>query len=220
MCLSVQQYVHIRRFGGMLLLAAIRDMIDEWRNENTGSIVLGDVRTWGFELEAGYHTDKWKVDVSHSYTKLKDIDVHGAGEWWSQFSAEPYGFGNDLAQWHNHTSKLRAEYKFDDKLSVNGALCVLWGNPGGEDWAKLRDSIFPNWDYDAGFDNPFKCSAYLNLGLEYKLNPNAIITLTGYNLLGMFDKELNKRRIGFNEQMPGTYRIQPAAFSGSLTYRF
>ena len=97
---------------------------------------------------------------------------------------------------------------------------MLWGNPGGQDWAEHRNSIFPNWDYDTDFDEPFKASAYLNLGLEYRWNKNMTLNITGYNLLGLVDKELNKRRVGFDDQLPGHYRIQPTAFSGSFTYKF
>lgn len=207
-------------FGGSVFLYNFDDALAEVPNENTGTNILGDIKTWGFELEAGYHTDKLRIDVSHSYTKLRDLTLNPDTTWWNQYSAEPYGFGDDLAQWHNQTTKLRAEYAVSDKLTLNGALCVLWGNPGGQDWAEYRNSIFPNWDYKLGFDEPFKPSAYLNLGMEYKWNENLTLNLTGYNLLGWIDKELNKRRVGFDDQLPGHYRIQPMAFSGSLTYKF
>ncbi len=207
-------------FAGSFFLYNFDDVLAEVPNENTGTNVLGDVRTWGIELEASYRTDRLRVDLSHSYTKLDDMTLGPDMGNWNQFSAAPYGFGQDLAQWHNHTTKLRAEYDLSDKWTLNGALCVLWGTPGGEDWAKYRNAIFPNWDYDVDFDEPFGASAYLNLGAEYRWSKNTTINLMGYNLLGLIDKDLNKRRVGFDDQLPGHYRIQPAAFGASLTHKF
>jgi iron complex outermembrane receptor protein len=194
---------------------------------STGTKVVGDIKSWGFELEAGYHKDKLKVDLSHSYTKL--LKMTGAeGITWQNYSAAPFGFGNDFAQWENHITKIRTEYELSDKLTVNGALCVMWGSPGGQDAANYRDYmghiyypvVLPNWDYALGFSKPFKASAYLNLGAEYKWSKNTILNVTGYNLLGLVDKDLNKRRVGFDQEFPGRFRIQPVALGASLTHKF
>lgn len=186
---------------------------------SSGTKVVGDMKLWGFELEAGWKGKRLKVDLSHSFTKL--IDMKGEpGILWHNYSAAPFGVGNDLAQWHNHTSKVRAEYQYNDRWLLYGSLCVLWGSPGGQDAADYRDQMFPNWDYMSGFKEPFKASAYLNLGAEYKWSPNTTLTFTGYNLLGLVDEDLNKRRVGFDRQLPGRYRILPVSFGVMLTHRF
>jgi outer membrane receptor protein involved in Fe transport len=212
-------------FAGSVFLYNLKDALGENPDEGVGtggtsSNVMGDVRSWGFELEAGYHRDKLKVDLSHSYTKLLHMADSPAGVTWNQYSAAPFGFGNDFAQWQNHITKIRAEYELSDKLIVNGVLCVLWGSPGGQDWANYRNYLYPNWDYQSGFAEPFKPSAYLNLGAEYKWSKNTTLNITGYNLLGLMDRDLNKRRVGFDDQLPGHYRIQPVAFGASLTHKF
>jgi outer membrane receptor protein involved in Fe transport len=210
-------------FGGSVFLYELPDALgDIWEvseGVSTGTKVVGDIRSWGFELEAGYHKDRLKVDLSHGYTKLLKMTVK-PGIPWQDYSAAPYGFGNDLAQWNNHISKIRAEYEVNKKLIVNGALCVLWGNPGGKDAAEYRNYLFPNWDYDLGFDKPFAPSAYLNLGAEYKWSKNTTLNVIGYNLLGLVDIDLNKRRIGFDRELPGRFRIQPVAFGASFTHKF
>jgi iron complex outermembrane receptor protein len=188
-------------------------------NGGTSSKTMGNVRSWGFELEAGYHKDKLKVDLSHSYTKLLNMSDASAGVTWNQYSAAPFGFGNDFAQWENHITKIRAEYGLSDKLIVNGTLCVLWGSPGGQDWAEYRHYLYAG-DYESGFDKPFEPSAYLNLGAEYKWSKNTTLNVTGYNLLGLLDEDMNKRRVGFDDQLPGHYRIQPVAIGASLTHKF
>ncbi|HOK67217.1 MAG TPA: TonB-dependent receptor [Anaerohalosphaeraceae bacterium] len=222
-------------WGGVsVFLYQFRDVLAEIPDENvnsgapggTGSKTVGKMRTWGFELEGGWRQDRLKLNLSHSLTKLLNItdaptfnwaDVY---TWWNQYTVAPFGFGNDLAHWYNHSTKLQAEYALNEKTTLFGTLSVLWGNPGGQDWADYRNHLFPNWDYDTAFKEPFKACAYLNLGLEYRWSKNTTVHLTGYNLLGLFDKDLNKRRVGFDDQMPGHYRIQPTAFSGSITCRF
>ncbi|HOT72598.1 MAG TPA: TonB-dependent receptor [Anaerohalosphaeraceae bacterium] len=220
--------------GASIFLHHFRDVLAEIPDENvgagapggTGSKTVGKMRTWGFELEAGWRKDRLQLNLSHSFTKLLNItdappfnwgDVY---TWWSQYTVAPFGFGEDLAHWYNHSTKLQAEYALSDKLTLSSTLCILWNNPGGQDWADYRNHLFPNWDYDASFKEPFKTCAYLNLGLEYRWNQNTTVNLTGYNLLGLFDKDLNKRRVGFDDQLPGHYRIQPTAVSGSITCRF
>lgn len=210
-------------FGSSLFLEEFPEILGDTSEVSTGTSsgtkVVGDLKMWGFELEAGYHTDKLKIDVSHSYTKL--IEMNGAaGIAWQNYSVSPFGLGDDLAQWHNQTTKLRAEYMLTDKLTVNGALCVLWGSPGGQDAADYRDMLFPDWDYKSGFDEPFDVSAYLNLGAEYRWSKNTTLQIFGYDLLGWFDKDLNKRRVGFDRELPGRYRIQPVSFGATLTHRF
>jgi outer membrane receptor protein involved in Fe transport len=198
---------------------ALGDVSEAADGISTGTKVVGDIKSWGLELEAGYHKDKLKVDLSHSYTKLLKMSGE-PGITWQNYSAAPFGFGNDFAQWENHITKIRAEYGLSDKLIVNGALCVLWGSPGGKDAAEYRNYLFPNWDYDLSLDEAFKTSAYLNLGAEYKWSKNTTLNVTGYNLLGLVDKDLNKRRIGFDRELPGRFRIQPVAIGASLTHRF
>ena len=211
-------------FAGSVFFYDFSDALAELPDEgvDTGSAtstVLGDTKSWGFELEAGYRKGKLELDVSHSFTKLLDMS-NPSGDTWNQYSVEPFGFSDDYAQWHNQTSKIRAKYQLTDRLSLNGALCILWGNPGGKDWAEYRDYLYPDYDYDAGYEEPFEASAYLNLGAEYKWGKNTTINVTGYNLLGLFDEDLNKRRVGFDDQIPGHYRIQPAAIGASLTHKF
>jgi outer membrane receptor protein involved in Fe transport len=209
--------------GGSLFLQEFPNILGETSEASvgtsTGTKVVGDLKMWGFELEAGYHADRLRVDVSHSYVKL--IEMTGApGVTWHDYSVSPFGVGNDLAQWHNHSTKLRAEYDLSDKWTVNGALAVFWGSPGGQDAADYRDSLFPNWDYKSGFDEPFSTSAYLNMGVEYRWSENTTLQFFGYNLLGLADKDLNKRRVGFDRELPGRYRVQPVAFGATLTHRF
>ena len=56
-----------------------------------------------------------------------------------------------------------------------------------------------------------------HLGLQYQPNPNLTLRLDGYNLPGVFDRDLNKRNYLGGE---GDYRSEAPAVATWLTYRF
>ena len=58
--------------------------------------VLGKMSIWGLELEAAYNRPGLRIGLSHTYTKLISFSLRDPTTI-QPFSAEPYGFGDDLA---------------------------------------------------------------------------------------------------------------------------
>jgi len=180
---------------------------------------LGKLETFGIEGEMTYKTDKAKITLSHGYTKLINMGLVD-NTTVTFLTAEPYGYGHDLANWSNHVTKLTAHYDATDKLSLDGSLGIYWGYPGKKDNAEFRDQRFTDADrYTDGFTAPFRGSVYLNLGMGYKFSENCKVRFTAHNVLGWFDESYNKRNYGFGEAEAGYTSLAPS-FSVALTYRF
>jgi len=192
-----------------------------WDQTTAHTAPIATQKEWGIELEASYHTDKTRLTASHSYTKLIDFDLEEGSD--TYLSGKPYGFGDDLANWSNHISKLMVQHKLDDKWSVNSSLRIYWGFPGLLDmnkyWASEVDPTYPTPDYPSlkpGYNKFAKGSYFLDLGVQYKASKNLLIGVTGYNLLGIFDKDLNKRNfLGASD-----FRDEAVALGVSVEYKF
>lgn len=189
-----------------------------WSNSGGRTVLLGSMQSYGIELEATYRKDKTTVSLSHGFTKMTDMDL-GPDVTEIELTAAPMGFGNDLASWNNHITKLVVQQDLADQWSLNGSCCVYWGSPGGKDYAEYQQDENSDY-YELGFDKPFEPSVFLNLGLEHRVNKNLIVRLDGYNLLGFVDKDLNARRVAFNTTCPGEYRMLAPAVGVFLSYRF
>jgi len=177
--------------------------------------VLGNQKEWGVELESSYHTDKTKIGISHSYTKLLSFDLEDGKS--TFITAKPYGYGDDLAQWSNHITKITAEQKLDDKWTLDGSFRIYWGFPGMKDYDQyLHDTSNNNVAQLFEMDNkPYRGNYYLNLGLRYKPTNDMTIGIFGYYLLGIFDRDLNKRNTGYSG-----FRDHAPAVSVSVEYKF
>jgi len=192
-----------------------------WDSTTGHTAPIATQKTWGVELEASYHTDKTRITASHSYTKLIDFELEPGKD--TYLSSKPFGFGDDLANWSNHISKIMVQQKLDDKWSINGSLRIYWGFPGlqdiGEYWASETDPYLPTPDFPSlkpGYDKFSKGSYFLDLGLQYKASKDLLIGVTGYNLLGIFDKDLNKRNfLGATD-----FRSEAVAVGVSVEYKF
>jgi iron complex outermembrane receptor protein len=185
------------------------------------SVPVGTQREHGIEIEASYHNDKTRVTISHAYTKLLGFELEPNQT--SYISAKPYGHGDDLTNWSNHITKLTAQHKLDDKWTINSSLRIYWGFPG----MKAFDEYYPYSgmsasypDYpiiEEGWKRAYRGSYFLDLGLQYQPNKDLTIGVTGYNLLGVFNKDFNKRNY-----IPGNgdFRDHAPAVGVSLTYKF
>ncbi len=140
-----------------------------FNNDTDYRTVAGHVNSWGFAIEGNYKTDKVRMRGSHSYTKLLEFDkIEGAGRLY-HYSTADNGVGNDFTYWHNHNTKLSCFYYPFKKLTLTSSLNVLWGSPGGYNFAlTVIDKTFdPENDpkhYTLDDDKPFQESVYLNLG--------------------------------------------------------
>lgn len=195
-----------------------------WVEEQAEDLVdhtapVGTQREWGLEWEATYHTDRTRVSFSHGYTRLYDFDLEPGVN--TVNTAEPYGYGDDLANWSNHVTKVVAQHKLDARWTVDGSFRVYWGFPGLEDYNEYtRDSQIASGAYptiESGWEKGYRGNYYLNLGLQYQPSRRLTLRVDGYNLLGAFDKDLNKRNYYTSL---GDYRSHAAAVALWLIYRF
>jgi outer membrane receptor for ferrienterochelin and colicin len=191
----------------------------DWSETDMSTIPVGTQRTYGLEFEATYHTNTTQLLLSHSYTKLYSFRLNDPSML-TYVTAEPYGYGNDLANWSNQITKVVLQHKLDDKWTFDASLRVYWGFPGMKDfgryypYARSDDPTHPV--VESGWEKAYRGNYYLNMGLQYQLNKNLTFRVDGFNLLGIFDKDLNKR----NYYGASDYRSQAAAMAVSMIYKF
>ncbi|MFA5252580.1 MAG: TonB-dependent receptor [Phycisphaerae bacterium] len=200
--------------------------------------IAGTERTYGIELEASYHTDKTRFTISHGYTKLYSFYLDPTqrnslpNSPNQSITAEPYGYGDDLTNWSNHNTKLVYQRKLDDKWTFDASMRIYWGFPGMKD----MDKYYPYAGVgkagppatqatgnmrliEDGWERAYRGSYFLDLGLQYKASKNLEIGITGYNLLGIFNKDLNKRNFVETKGI-GDFRSAAPALGVTLTYKF
>jgi iron complex outermembrane receptor protein len=179
------------------------------------NVPVGTQRDWGLEFEAVYRTDRTCVIFSHGYTKLYDFDLLEGQS--TLTTAEPYGYGDDLANWSNHITKIAARRRLDDQWSLDGSLRVYWGFPGREDFDDYHRATTTYPVVEPGWEKAYRANVYLNLGLQYVHSRHLTVRVDGYNLLGLFDEDLNKRN--YYDGL-GDYRSHAPAVALWLIYTF
>jgi outer membrane receptor for ferrienterochelin and colicins len=164
-----------------------------WNGAASASTLLGNQTQWGLEAEAFYNTRLCRIGGSHCYTKLVDFTLADPSIT-SGISASPNGFGDDLANWSNHITKIVAHRQISRSWGADASLRYYWGFPGSED---IQDRINAGpgafGQTVPGWERSWRESVFFNLGLDYKYNDYVRLRVDGYNLLGGFEKDLNKR---------------------------
>jgi iron complex outermembrane receptor protein len=187
-----------------------------WSGDHVASV--GTQREWGLELEALYHTEHTRLGISHGYTKLYDFDLEPGMS--TVNTSEPYGYGDDLANWSNNVTKIVGQHKLNRDWTLDGSLRIYWGFPGLESYNEYTPgsmgpgstpAIEPDWE------KGYRGNYYLNLGLQYQPSKNVTFRLDGYNLLGIFDSDLNKRNYYTSL---GDYRSHAPAVALWVLYQF
>ncbi|MBN2183603.1 MAG: TonB-dependent receptor [Sedimentisphaerales bacterium] len=191
-----------------------------WDGTSMQTVPIATQRDWGFELEAAYHTDNTRVAVSHGYTKLYSFNLEPGA--WSYVSAKDFGYGDDLARWSNHITKLTAQHKLDDQWKLDGSMRVYWGFPGHKDFSHYVHDAYASGGWPdslaaEGWQRSYRTASYLNLGLQHHPSKNLTLRVDGYYLLGIFNKDFNKRIYGGNNPF---YRSHAPAVALSMIYKF
>ena len=181
---------------------------------------IGTLRFYGVEAQYRYSTEVFSFFLSHSYTKEISFDLADPAIAYQNISASPYGYGDDLANWNDHITKLRLQWNPSARLQLNGSLRVYWGLPGAKDMAdynmdQLGGSLLLPLYSDG--TRVFGPSAFLDLGVQYRLTPRTRLSLYGYDLLGLFDDDLNKRNFF---QRSSQYRDTAPSLAVGLRYQF
>jgi hypothetical protein len=187
-----------------------------WSGNEVASV--GTQREWGFELEANYHTERTRLGVSHGYTKLYSFDLNPGMN--TVNTSAPYGYGDDLANWSNHVTKFVGQYKLDREWTLDGSLRIYWGFPGLESYNEYQSGSMGSGSTPAiepGWEKGYRGDYFLNLGLQYRPCKHLTFRLDGYNLLGLFNSDLNKRNYYTSL---GDYRSEAAAVAVWAIYQF
>ena len=183
------------------------------------TVPLGKVDTLGLEFQLFHQDDRFDFRLSHSYVQLLDFRLDEPLDA-QNISAQPYGYGNDLANWFKHATKLFLTWHLTSQLDWNTSLRVYWNLPGGEDLSDYNKAVLggkPSIALAEGSDRAFGASAFFNTGLQYRWNQKLSMSLTGYNLLGLVDEDLNKKNYF---QRSSQYRVLAPSIALKLNYRF
>ena len=183
------------------------------------SIPVGTFNLWGIEPEITLHSETTRATLSHGYTKLISARLETPTTI-QGITAEPYGYGHDLANWANHITKLAVIQDLNKHWTASTSLRVYWGFPGAKDLANWNGAQNPPLGYalaDPGYDAAYGPSVYWNVGLEYRPMKHLTVRADAFNILGWFDKTLNKRLYYFRGS---DYSVEAAAVAISSKLLF
>jgi outer membrane receptor protein involved in Fe transport len=123
---------------------------------------IGTMTLQGLDFEVDYSGEHWQLFVSHSLIDMVDFELSEKNPkspdyiFDQHYSAKPYGYGNDLANWSDST-KLVAQYKPNDRWALSTSLRYFWGFAGAEDMANF--SRQSNLQYQTNADGSLKLGA-------------------------------------------------------------
>ena len=183
------------------------------------SVLTGANKLHGIDFELDFKTDIWQLILSHSWVKLRDAKLVDTSVVQS-VTASPYGFGDDLANISNHTTKISLAYQWNKQWQFHSSLRYFWGYPGNDDLADFSNATPAASTLavtDPGNDDLGKHSIFLNAGAQYKYSDKLKVTLNFYNILGVFDKKLNKRN---HIRRPSIFEAEAPSVQVGLTYSF
>ena len=221
--LRYENFQNHNLFWGASIFRNRRDVVDFERSA-VETRQLGELNSWGAEIELNYQAHPWQITGSHGYVKLLALSLLDPN-FSTSLSAQPYGYGDDLAGWSNHISKLTLGYALTDQWRFDSSIQVYWGFAGNKAMAdvfaqRLTDN--PNSIIalenirDDGEDGADEKNIYLNLSTQYRQAP-FVARLNFHHLLGFFDHKLNKRNY---LARASDYRTEAASISIDLSYTF
>ncbi|MCV6637973.1 TonB-dependent receptor, partial [Candidatus Albibeggiatoa sp. nov. NOAA] len=183
---------------------------------DAGTRAIGDLTQTGLELELAYHSEPIKINLSHAYHKLLDFTLLPDTN--TALTAKPYGYGDELAVWSSHISKLTGSYLFNPRWKIDGSARIYWGFDGAKAFSDYNNANNTPYNRNPDNDDPYGASIFVNLGIQHQLNDNIKLRLDAYNILGWIDDTYNKRLFGFNAY--GDYRAHAPALAATLRWQF
>jgi outer membrane receptor protein involved in Fe transport len=167
------------------------------------SLVVGNLKLYGTELEAAYSSKRWRVGLSHSF--VKQLSWHlGAGATQSGISYADFnqptrddpnivihGYGNDLANWANNATKLFVHFRWSSWLLFHADGQIFWGEQGEKDALSALDIAAQGSSRQADIDRSVQAvrdaGAYgydirVNASAHVALSPALSIAVYGMNL--------------------------------------
>lgn len=189
--------------------------------DSTASAIneIGTLQTLGIELEAHGQWQQHHFIALYCFVQQQDFTLADP-DVTPFISASVYGYGDDLANWAQHSLKLIHQYAFNAQWSSFASLRSFWGLDGTAamaDYNRIEHNntigILPRTD---GRTDAFASRHYLNLGLSWQ-QQDTVLRLQAYNVLGWNDQELNRRN---TFSRAGQYRTEAATLALSWTQDF
>ncbi|MDC3332686.1 TonB-dependent receptor plug domain-containing protein [bacterium] len=214
------------RQHSMALWAAFSAYYDDydisgWVADSGAIESLGTLKLYGLELELRYEVEGNQFLFSHSYSKLDEFSL--ANDFvTNNVSAQPYGYGSDMANWSNHISKLSWSRDFHQQWTASASANIYWGLPGGQELADYNVEQLGSRrnlpQYDPGETTAWDDeSVFVNMGLEYRASNEIKINLAAINIAGWINEDYNKRN---SFQRTDTYRQEAASITLGMTWKF
>ena len=188
-----------------------------WLGSSINNSSSGEMDLMGLELVMKYQTTNTQINLSHGIVKLIDFKLADPSITKQVFTAEPYGYGDDILTWSTHQTKLNIQHQLDENFKLYGSLIYYWGFDGAEDFSRYRSEVLGEVTASTGDDGAFQENIYLNLGLEYKSPAGWTVALNGHNLLGFIDEKYNKRNTFSRMDI---YLTETPAVSVTFSYEF
>jgi iron complex outermembrane receptor protein len=172
------------------------------------STSVGQFLIFGLEPEISWVNKQTRATLSHSYTQLLDARKITPGQ---GISAMPFGYGDSLANWADHVTKLTLVHDLTRQWSASTSLRVYWGLPGAKDMARWNNTLANPYNLsltDPGYDQAFGPSVHWNAGVEFRPNKHLTLRADLFNIAGWMDETLSKR----NYILRGSeYSVEPPA---------
>jgi len=188
---------------------------DEEGNRYVSTNLLGTLKLGGFEGEISYNHKKFRIGLNHSFVKQHDFklgknkslsgisysDLNNTvtvPDSWGGGTATYQGYGNDLANWSNHATKLFSQIYVNSRLKFHLDGRIFWQWEGEKDGLQVFENVKYTGDSDAKYLekkdlvietlradslNAFGTDARLNIGAEFKATRNVRVSLYIQNLL-------------------------------------
>ncbi len=154
------------------------------------------------ELELYYQGDQFRLNFSHGYTKLLDVDTEEEILFLVLYTED-----EELSLWSEHISKLQARYDFSDKLTLGTDLIYYWG-----DYSEQANFLTG----EQTNDNSLGKSVFLNLNASYQFSDNIRLQGTAHHVMGLFGDEYNKAI----RQSQSVYMTLEPSLSFTFSYSF
>ncbi|HTS20042.1 MAG TPA: TonB-dependent receptor plug domain-containing protein [Verrucomicrobiae bacterium] len=209
------------------LHASIDTFYEDWHavgySQTAGAQVsLGDFQIMGGEFVLSFTNHATRVTLSEGATKLLDASVpSNLGAAGQGITSEPYGYGNDLAEWAPFVTKFAALHDVGKKWTLSSSVVYYSGFPGAQAYADYNRSLSKPSSgaplSNPNYTTPYGPNLYINLGVEFRPSNNWTFRLDGYNLAALADPTLSKRNYYFRLS---EFSVEPASMTVSARYRF
>jgi outer membrane receptor protein involved in Fe transport len=228
-----------------------------WEPNTRSTRKAGVLDLLGFEAEGAWTTEKVTLGANHSFTKMLDWELDNpslpSGLSYSEFNQRAimtttaanrrdtvwlYGYGENLNNWSNNTTKLFARVRPVKGLQFHFDTRIFWSFEGGQDGLSMIENVQPNRANDTLFarwvapkaDSLAQFARDKGIyGLDWRFNAsvsytirNITATLYCMNLFGYGDNKRYSYDAGVNSPTPHRVAFveEPRTIGLTVGYEF